>query len=67
MGGPWGPVVAGRGGDVAGEVAVVLGHRGVGARGNRGVVVVLVVALRAWWSWHGVDVCGRLLLAGLLG
>ena len=35
------------------------------------MVVVLVVpcplALRVWWSWHGVDVCGRWLLAGLLG
>ena len=28
------------------------------------MVVVLVVpcplALRVWWSWHGVDMCGRL-------
>ena len=52
-------------------VAVVLGHRGVGVGRDGGVVVVLVVpcplALRVWWSWHGVDVCGRWLLAGLLG
>ena len=43
-------------------VAVVLGHQGVGVGGDGGVVVVLVVpctlALRVWWSWHGVDVCG---------
>ena len=25
------------------------------------------LALRVWWSWHGVDVCGRWWLAGLLG
>ena len=35
------------------------------------MVVVLVVpcplALRAWWSWHGVDVCGRWWLTGLQG
>ena len=35
------------------------------------MVVVLPVpfllALRVWWSWHGGDVCGRCLLAGLLG
>ena len=50
-------------------VAVVLGHQGVGVRGNGGVVVVLVVpcplALRVRWSWHGVDVRGRWWLAGL--
>ena len=71
MGDPWGPVVAGRGGDVAGG-----GRRSIGASGGRGwesggVVVVLVVpcppALRVWWFWHAVDVCGRWLLAGLLG
>ena len=52
-------------------VAVVLGHQGVEVRRNGGVLVVLVVpcllALREWWSWHGADVCGRWLLAGLLG
>ena len=52
-------------------VAVVLGHQGVGVGRDGGVVVVLVVpcplALRVWWSWHGVDVCGRWWLAGLLG
>ena len=36
-----------------------------------GVVVVLVVpcplALRVWWSPHGVDVCGRWWLTGLQG
>ena len=52
-------------------IAVVLGHPGVGVGRDGGVVVVLVVpcplALRVWWSWHGVDVCGRWLLAGLLG
>ena len=52
-------------------VAVVLGHLGVGAGRDGGVVVVLVLpctlALRVWWSWHGVDVCRRWLLAGLLG
>ena len=35
------------------------------------MVVVLVVpcplALRLWWSRHGVDVCGRWSLAGLQG
>ena len=35
------------------------------------MVVVLVVscplALRKWWSWHGVDVRVRCLLAGLPG
>ena len=49
--------------------AVVLGHRGVGVGRDGGVVVVLVVlcplALREWWSWHGVGVCGRQLLARL--
>ena len=52
-------------------VAVVLKHRGVGAGRYGGVVVVLVVpcplALRVCWSSHGVDVCGRGLLAGLQG
>ena len=52
-------------------VAVVLGHWGVGVGRDGGEVVVLVVpcplALHVWWSWHGVDVCGRWLLAGLLG
>ena len=52
-------------------VAVVLGHRGVRVGGDGGMVVVLVVlcprGLREWWSWHGVDVCGRWLLAGLPG
>ena len=35
------------------------------------MVVVLVVpcplALRLWWSWHGMDMCGCRLLAGLVG
>ena len=35
------------------------------------MLVVLVVpcplALRVWWSWHGVDVCGRWWLTGLTG
>ena len=35
------------------------------------MVVVLVVpcplALRVWWSWHAVDVCGRWWLTGLQG
>ena len=35
------------------------------------MVVVLVVpcplALRVWWSRHGVDVCGRWWLTGLQG
>ena len=35
------------------------------------MVVVLVVpcplALRVWWSWHGVEVCGRCWLTGLQG
>ena len=35
------------------------------------MVVVLVVpcplALRVWWSWHGVDVCGRWWLTVLQG
>ena len=35
------------------------------------MVVVLVVpcplALQVWWSWHGVDVCGRRWLVGLQG
>ena len=52
-------------------IAVVLGHRGVGVGGHGGVVVVLVVpcplALREWWSWHGVDVCECWSLAGLPG
>ena len=34
-------------------------------------MVVLVVpcplALRVWWSWHDVDVCGRWWLTGLQG
>ena len=52
-------------------IAVVLGHQGVGLGRDWCVVVVLVaacfLALRVWSSWHGVDVCGRLWLAGLLG
>ena len=52
-------------------VAVVLGHQGVRVGRDGGVVVVLVVpcplALGVWWYWHGVDVCGRLWLAGLQG
>ena len=52
-------------------VAVVLGHQGLGVGRDGGVVVVLVVpcalALRVCRSWHGVDVCGRWLLVGLLG
>ena len=52
-------------------VTVVLGHQGVGAGGDGRVVVVLVVpcplALRVWWSSHGVDVCGRWWLAWLQG
>ena len=51
--------------------AVLLGHRGLGVRRDGGLVVVLVVpcplALREWWSLHGVDVYGRWLLAGLPG
>ena len=35
------------------------------------MVVVLVMpcplALRVWWSWHGVDLCGRWWLTGLQG
>ena len=35
------------------------------------MVVVLVVpcplALRVWWSWHGLDVCGRWWLTRLQG
>ena len=35
------------------------------------MVVVFVVpcplALRVWWFWHGVDVCGRWWLTGLQG
>ena len=52
-------------------VAVVLGHQGVGVGRDGRVVVVLVVpcplALRVWWSWQGVDVCGRWWLTGLQG
>ena len=52
------------------RVAVVLGHPGAGVGRNGGVVVVLLVScplgLREWWSWHGLDVCGWWLLAGLL-
>ena len=52
-------------------VDVVLGHRGVGVGADGVVVVVLVVlcplALREWWSWHGVDVCRRWSLVGLPG
>ena len=52
-------------------VAVVFGHWGVGIGRDGGLVVALMVpcplALRVWWSWHCVDVCGRWLLAGLLG
>ena len=52
-------------------VAVVLGHRGVGVGRDGGVLVVLVVpcplALREWWCSHGMDVCGRWLLAGQPG
>ena len=51
--------------------AVVFGQQGLGVGKDGGVVVVLVVpcplALRVWWSWHGLNVCGRWLLAGLLG
>ena len=69
--GLWGPAELGRGGDAAGGVAAVLGHQGVGVGGGGGVVIVLVVprplALREWWSWYGVDVCGRWSLAGLPG
>ena len=28
---------------------------------------ISAVALRVWWSWHGVDVCGRWWLTGLQG
>ena len=31
------------------------------------MVVLCLLALREWWSWHGVDVCGRWLLAELPG
>ena len=54
-------------------VAVLLGHRGVGVRGDGGVVVVLVLVvlcpldLLEWWSWHAMDVCGQWSLAGLPG
>ena len=52
-------------------VAVVLGHPGVGVGRDGGLVVVLVVpcflAMGEWWSWHGMDICGRWLLAGLPG
>ena len=52
-------------------VAVVLGHQGVGVGSDGGVVVVVVVpcplALRVWWSWHGVDVSGPWWLTGLQG
>ena len=52
-------------------VAVAWGHQGVEVGRDGGVVVVLVVpcplALRVWWSWHGVDVCGRWWLTGLPG
>ena len=52
-------------------VAAVLGHRGVGVGGCGGVSMVLMVpcslALREWWSWYGVHVCGRPSLAGLPG
>ena len=50
------------------RVAVVLVHRGVGVGGGGGVVMVFVVpcplALCEWWSWYGVDVCGRRSLVG---
>ena len=52
-------------------VAVVLGHQGVVVGKDGGVVVVLVVpcplALRVWWSWHGLGVCVQWWLAGLQG
>ena len=71
LGGPWGWL---RWGVVVLQlvgVAVVLGHRGVGVGGDGCVVVVLVVlcplALREWWSLHGVDVCGPWSLPGLPG
>ena len=41
-------------------VAVVLGHRGVGVGGGRGLVMVLVVP-----CLYGVDVCGQWSLTGL--
>ena len=31
------------------------------------LVVPCLLALRVWWSWHGVDVCGRWWLTGLRG
>ena len=52
-------------------VVVVVGHRGVRVGRDGGVVAVLVVpcplALHEWWSWHGLDVCWRWLLARLQG
>ena len=71
VGGLWGLVVLGRVGMYLVGVAVAWGHQGVGVGRDGGVVVVRVVpcplALRVWWSWHGVVVCRRWWLTGLQG
>ena len=52
------------------RVAGAAGGAGPRGGGVEGVLVVCgtpALALRVWWSWHGVDVCGRWWLTGLQG
>ena len=67
----WGLPALGLSCDAAGGGRSSIGASWGRGRGGGGAVVVLVVscplALREWWSWHCVDVCGRWSFTGLPG